>query len=361
MDMTGTKRVLIYRLGSLGDMVVALPALHLVARAFPNARRVLLTNSPAHKKAPAAAEILGSSGLIDSFISYPVGARGLELAKLWLQIVRFRPQTLIYLADPRGDRFVHRDARFFRACGVSKIVGLPLGPTARSLYFPESGLWEHESARLLRMVRSLGDCDLEDRRNWDLGLTKEEKSKAETALAAVAGTPLIACGPGTKMQAKDWGRENWRSLLARLSAQLPEHALALVGAKEDAEVGEYAASGWRGPVVNLCGRLAPRESAAVIANAELFLGSDSGPMHLAAVAGVPCAIPFAARDRPGAWYPVGRGHRAIYHHVDCAQCYLETCIKQKKKCLASISVDEMLSAAMDAWRYGRTKGVSESV
>ena len=63
-EMGSAKRVLIYRLGSLGDTLVALPALHLVARAFPDAVRRMLTNFPVNVKAPAAAAILGDSRLV---------------------------------------------------------------------------------------------------------------------------------------------------------------------------------------------------------------------------------------------------------------------------------------------------------
>ena len=52
---SATERILIYRLGSLGDTVVALPCFHLIARKFPHAERVLLTNFPVHAKAPASA------------------------------------------------------------------------------------------------------------------------------------------------------------------------------------------------------------------------------------------------------------------------------------------------------------------
>lgn len=358
MDLTGTQRVLIYRLGSLGDMVVALPALHLIKRSFPQARRLLLTNHPVHSKAPAASAVLGNSGLVDGFISYPVGARSvMRLAKLWWQIARFRPQVLVYLAASRGDDHVKRDARFFRVCGISKIIGLPLGPSAKSTYFPETTLWEHESARLSRMVSSLGTCDLDDRHNWDLGITDEEKRSAQSALSSLGGAPFVVCGAGTKMQAKDWGRDNWQKLLSRLSAEMPDHGLVMVGAKEDAEVSDFAASEWRGPSLNLCGRVSVRESAAVMSSAELFMGPDSGPMHLAAAVGAPCACVFAARDKPGAWYPIGRANRVIYHHVDCMQCYLETCIVQKKKCLTSVTVDEVFAAAMDAWKAGKRAGV----
>src|ERR1022692_4022661 len=67
---SGVRRVLIYRLGSLGDTVVALPCFHLIARTYPNAERRLLTNFPVHAKAPAAAAVLGDSGLVHGYMSY---------------------------------------------------------------------------------------------------------------------------------------------------------------------------------------------------------------------------------------------------------------------------------------------------
>lgn len=353
-DSTKAKRVLIYRLGSLGDTIVALPALHLVAQAFPDARRLMLTNFPVHAKSPASSAVLGESKLVHGYFAYPVGTRSvLQLARLWWKIRRFSPQVLIYLAKTRGDRTVMRDVRFFKMCGIAEIIGLPLGDRSQPLYLPEVGLWEQESARLVRSIRDLGGCSIEDKRNWDLSLTEAEKNAATVALAPVAGRPLVVCGPGTKMQAKDWGGENWRQLLTKLSAAMPDHALALVGAKEDTQVSEYAASGWRGPKVNLCGQLTPRETVAALCNAVLFLGPDSGPMHLAAVAGVPCAIAFAARTMPGIWYPIGHANRVIYHQVDCMGCDIETCIEQKRKCLTSITVDEMLTAALQALSYAK--------
>ncbi|MGI4829588.1 MAG: hypothetical protein ACRYFU_15540 [Janthinobacterium lividum] len=78
------RRVLIYRLGSLGDMLIALPAFHLIARAFPEADRRLLTNSPVHAKAPAAAAVLDGTGLVQGYLRYTVGTRSpWELLRLW--------------------------------------------------------------------------------------------------------------------------------------------------------------------------------------------------------------------------------------------------------------------------------------
>lgn len=356
------KRVLIYRLGSLGDTVVALPALHLVERAFPEARRLLLTNMPTHSNAPAAYAVLEGSGLVHGYMDYPWKTRSLwQLARLWWRIVRFRPQVVVYLMGRRGEHSLRRDAAFFRLCGAREVIGLPKGNLEEPLYSAETKLWEHEGARLARTLRSrLGDIDIGDPASWDLGLTEAEKRKAGEVLSPLSGLPFIACGPGTKMQAKDWGQENWRALLTRLAVEAPEHALVLVGAQQDAAAGEYAAAAWRGPQVNLCGKLTPRETAAVLLRAELFLGPDSGPMHLAAAYGVPCAIVYASRSRRGHWFPIGKGHQVVYHEVECSLCNLEICIENRKKCITSVSIDEMLSAALHAWKDGKGKATAVS-
>ena len=73
----------------------------------------------------------------------------------------------------------------------------------------------------------------------------------------------------------------------------------------------------------------------------VFLGHDSGPMHLAAAVQTPCVAIFAARNKPRVWFPYGRQHRVVYHRVECWGCGLETCIVEKKRCLTSITVDEV--------------------
>jgi ADP-heptose:LPS heptosyltransferase len=367
MENSKTRRVLIYRLGSLGDMLVALPSLHLVARAFPNAERRMLTNIPVNAKAPAAAAILDGSGLVNGYMRYVVGTRSVrELAGLWWTLVRFRPQVLVYLAAARGVEAAKRDAAFFRLCGVRRMIGVPLTEgMQRNFYGAASGgrdramgdgNLEPEAARLARNIGELGDVGevgdparLSDPASWALHLSEAEFAAADAAIGveALALKP-IAVSVGTKVQAKDWGKENWRALLAKVAAAYPGQSLLLAGAPEESAASESAADGWRenggGPVVNLCGKLTPRESAAAFARAQIFLGHDSGPMHLAASVGTPCVAIFAARNIPRQWFPFGSQHRVVYHRVECWGCGLETCIEQQKKCLMSISVDEVMEA-----------------
>ncbi len=350
MEDRTVRRVLIYRLGSLGDTVVALPVLHLVARAFPKAERRMLTNFPVHAKAPAAAAILGGSGLVHDYFRYTAGTRRLlELARLWWQIVRWRPEVLVYLAAPRGTKAALRDSRFFRVCGIRRQIGIPRTEMLqRHLSSVEGELLEYEAERLARSATELGTAELDDPGSWDLQLTHNETARAREELKASAGMPIIAVSLGTKMQSKDWGADNWRTLLAEMARRYPGHALVLCGAADEAAASESAGEGWRGegdaPILNLCGRLTPRESAAVFAEARIFIGHDSGPMHLAAAVQTPCVAIFAARNKPRVWFPYGPQHRVLYHPVDCWGCNLETCIVERKKCIRSITVQEVLAA-----------------
>ena len=350
------KRVLIYRMGSLGDTVVALPSLHLIARAFPNADRRMLTNFPVSVKAPAAAAILANNGLVHGYFRYLVGTRSpKELLKLWWSLVHWRPEVLIYLGPVRGVAAAARDRRFFQLCGISWQIGVSLTEAMQKhLFQPEYDALEPECERLTRNIRELGDAHVDSRTAWDLRLTSAEQEKAIEVLRPAGDRPILAVSVGTKVQSKDWGRQNWQDLLARLAQQYAAYALVLTGVTEENETSEFAADGWRsiagdaGPIINLCGKLTPRESAAVFAHAGLFLGHDSGPMHLAATVGTRCVAIFAARNIPRVWFPHGKHHRVLYHPVDCMGCGLETCIVQEKKCIVSITVEEVALAVAAA-------------
>lgn len=339
------RRVLIYRTGSLGDMLVALPSLHLIAGVFPNAQRVLLTTAPWSAKASDPALILNGTGLIDDYLYYPAGTRDIgKMARLSWQVRRFRPDLLIYLLQMRSNKDQSRDRRFFRFAGVRRIVGMGDAQQLQNRRDPLTGLYEREDKRLARAIAELGDARADDLANWDLHLSEAEREAATRELGALAGTPLIACAPGCKMQANDWERENWRALLGRVSAKYPGYGLMMAGARSDIETCDHVALDWAGPKVNLAGKLTPRESAAAFSFAQLFIGPDSGPKHLAASVGVPCVCVFSARGLPGMWFPPGRNNEIVFHEPECASCWLETCVEKQKKCIRSVTVDEMEQA-----------------
>lgn len=344
-----TARILIYRIGSLGDFIVSLPCLNLIARTFPNAHRTLLTNFPVNEKAPSAAAVIGDSGLVHSYLRYTAGTRNpIDLARVWGEIRRYRPQVLVYLMPTltRAEQDLQRNLLFFRSAGIRNIIA-PDQQGLTNPFDPSTKLYQHESHRLAHIVAPLGDAAVNDPSSWDLHLTRGEHSAARARLAPLDESPLIAVSLGTKAQANHWTLPNWTALLKRLTAQRPDWNLVLLGAPSEREECQQLASIWKAKSLNLCGELSLRETACALSQAEVFVGHDSGPLHLASSVQVPSVGIYSARNLPGIWFPYGQNNRVIYHRVDCMGCGLVTCIEQKKKCILSITVDEVLGAIYD--------------
>lgn len=309
------KRLLVHRLGSLGDTVVALPCFHRIAQAFPDHERVLVTNLvPSTKSAPVGV-ILEGSGLIHGYVRYPYQMRRLDDGwRAWREIRGLGARELVYLCPRPTRRDVWRDLAFFRLCGIRKVYGAPISrDLLHNRIDPVSGEVEPEAERLARTLAELGPIDLNDPTLWDLRLTVAECQAAANALAPLPpGRPILCASIGARAAAKDWGDANWRELLQRLSPTPQTHALVMLGADVEHARSEELLAAWNGPRLNLCGRLKPRESAAVFDHAALHLGHDSGPMHLAASRSVRCVVVFGNYNKPRMWFPYGTGHQVLH-------------------------------------------------
>ena len=123
------KNILIFRIGHLGDTLVALPALWAIRRAFPAARLTLLSNVDANNPNYLSAKnILPQRGLIDDWISYPTGlskvGAAAAMTRLSLGIRRRKFDSAIYLMPRiRTAEQIDRDIRFFSLSGIKKILG----------------------------------------------------------------------------------------------------------------------------------------------------------------------------------------------------------------------------------------------
>jgi len=269
---------------------------------------------PASQKVASLESILGRSGLIDDVLYFPpVPRKGHDLVRLCEQIRETKSRTLIYIAD-RSFLATVRDICFFRMCGLSRVIGAPL---SHDLRFPrvdvKTGDLEREAARLARCLAPLGVIDLNDPGSWDLRLQPDEVNIADAKLAQLGGNAFLAVSIGGKHRSKDWGNENWTTLLRLIAANYAELALAFFGSADEFDRSTRLAAIWHGPTLNLCGICGPRESAAAMKRALLFVGHDCGPMHLAAAVGVPCVGIFGNHNRPKWWHPVGQGHRVIHN------------------------------------------------
>jgi heptosyltransferase-3 len=308
-----TRPVIVYRLGSMGDTIVALPCFHKISEYFAGREIIALTNIPVSTKAAALEDILRAGGFIDRSIAYPVGTRNpLRLMNLARTLRATGADTLVHLQGGRGVARAHRDLAFFRATGIRNILGAPLTRDLDQVRVSaETGEEEFEARRLARCLEPLGPIDLDDPAVWDLRLTDLEHATARSVLAPLNGMSFLAVNTGGKVAVKDWGEENWAVTLKQLGAELGV-AVVFVGAAEDSERAVALSAAWGGPALDLCGKLAPRETAAVLAQATAFVGHDSGPLHFAASTQTPCVGIFGDFNRPRKWHPYGPRHRIIH-------------------------------------------------
>ncbi len=300
--------VLIFRRGSIGDAIVSIPALNAIAHAHPGAERWILTNKPVMETAAAIEDVLKNSMLVQGYINLPRGGGGWPQLKAAIDQVRaLKPDCLYYLSEPSGILARLKERAFFRLCGLRTVIGAPdAADTAR--YRPlGTGLWESETDRLLRVIGAAESPD------WTFAFTPPERQEADAVLADWAGRErYILFSLGAKLPDKDWGDSNWLRVLDQVSAAYPTLGLVAIGAQDESARTQRMLAAWRGPILNLCGRTAPRISALMGTRAAFYLGHDSGPMHLAALVGCPCVAIFSARAKPGVWFPRGDRNRIFY-------------------------------------------------
>lgn len=313
------KRVIIFRQGSIGDFAISLPCLHAIRKNYPSAKITLLTNQPTNQATVPAMNILDGTQLIDDYITYRSGTRDFwELTKIRRALSKLAPETLIYLAQPRGRFAAYRDYCFFRWCGIKRIAGLHASRELLNCRPPVPGgtLWESEASRLARSLRLPHRITVEKSEDWDLHLSAVETEEANRILREgllsnqYGKIPLLGISIGTKQEINDWGNYNWLAVLNGLKRL--NFGLIFIGAAEDGVRSQLLADEWHGPTLNLCGKIMPRVSAAVIKNCALFLCHDSGPMHLAASVGIRCIAVFSRRNPPGQWFPFGKNHKILY-------------------------------------------------
>ena len=317
--------LIIFRIGSIGDTVVAVPCFHAIARAFPRHRRILLANAVDSARASSAESVLEGTGLIDGAMYFPVGRGKLSHSvALAQQIRRLDARVLVYLAPRTTGLQVYRDLMFFRAAGIRRVIGAPLGIGARECRVdPLTGQLEHEAERLARILGAAFPVDL-SRASWDLRISAAEEATAVQRLGGLLGwRPIIALSPGAKIPAKDWGEERWDRLIRLLQSRTPAVSLVFIGAPDERSLTERLAHIWNGPKLNLCGELTPRESAAVLGRCNLLLCHDSGPMHLAAARGTRCVALFGNFNLPRQWFPYGPEHTVIYEDAGVRKISVE--------------------------------------
>ena len=311
------KNILIFRIGSIGDTVIALPCFHLIRRKFPNAKISLLTNIPNSKQSPVI-DVLGkNSEFVDEVIDYPSRlSNPIEAVRLIFKLRQYRHKTMVYLMPSRTSFQLMRDKIFFKFVGIENILIMPNGEDQRRTRIdPQTMIVEPEVKRLIRCIRPLGEINIRDKDQWNLKLSPSE-SEIGKCLVERLPLPFLAIHTGgihmQRKNEKDWGYERWSELIEQFKEESKFPGLLIVGSNDDQARGQSLAKIWGDGGISICGKSSPRETAAALSNASLFCGHDSGPLHLAQSVGIPTIGLFGNFNRPNEWHPIG-SHVSVIH------------------------------------------------
>jgi ADP-heptose:LPS heptosyltransferase len=348
VDTGAGGEILVFRTGQLGDALVALPAIRAVRLKHPRQRVVMLTDRhPGRGDYVAGRDVIEPTGWVDEFVTYvPDGASAARTGNLFRMLRRFRGRVeeVYDFSQLRSPAQALRDRLFFRhVIGARRVhTGGAYSSPARATDGSLPAV-RPEWRRFLDLVGAENGAA-----SFRLPIPAAGQEQAAQALAAAGfadGRQAVGFGIGSKRQTTRWPLERYAQAGSALLARHPSLEVLVVGGEEDRAEAAALCAGWGARSHNLAGRLSIYGSAAALRRCALFVGNDSGPLHLAALAGVRCVGILGARNLPGRWDPFGEGHVTLRRRVPCEGCRLEECRDRGAACIRGIGVDEVVAAA----------------
>lgn len=287
-------RVLIFKVNQLGDNIVFLPVVQEMRRRFPGWELAIFT-SPVAEPLYAAAIPDPARRFVESTPGFNGSwRRPLDFARLWWRALAFRPDACLIaddqanaaylLAGLSGARWRVAVRRPFIKLGALATATLPFDPS------------EKVAATNWRIAGTL--VAAAGGEGWPTSPPPPDLSHLTDGASSAPDGPLqVAIHPGASQEYKRWFPERYAALANRLAAEAG-FAVVWLGAP---------AGGMPGlsPAVTCVPTPRLSDLARTLAASDLFVGNNSGPMHLANSLGCPAVIicgPTTVQWDP-AWYP----------------------------------------------------------
>jgi ADP-heptose:LPS heptosyltransferase len=146
------------------------------------------------------------------------------------------------------------------------------------------------------------------------------------------------------MASKRWPAERWRELLGTLIVE-QQAQLVIVGGRDDCAAAQEVtgAMPWT-DVHDWTGRLTLPQLAATIEQADVLVGADSGPAHLAAAVGTSVVVLFSGTNSLEQWRPWGERVRVVRQPTSCSPCHQEACPLAEHPCMTGLRPSAVLMA-----------------
>ena len=338
-------KILIRATNWVGDAIMALPALRAVRTRFPDAEIAILAR-------PYVADIYRDQQICDQFIIYDVQgihagisgrerlARELRLQKFDVALLlqnAFDAAWLAWRANIPGRIGYARDGR---SVLLTKAVPVP----------KPGEIPPHEKFYYLELLRRAGWMDSQSDVSFiAMTVPDEKRARAAKFLVDTGARPRalrIAIGAGASYgSAKCWPPSRFAEVANRLQAQT-DADIVLFGTAAETAVSNAIAADLRRAPIDLTGKTLIADLPALLSQCHLFIGNDSGAMHVAAAVGLPIVAVFGPTD-PHGTVPVTPRCTVVQEKPYCSPCFLRRC-PTDHRCMTKVTPD-MVEAAAKPW------------
>lgn len=363
-NLAEVRSILAIRLDLMGDLIFTLPAMRTLKEAAPSARLTVLVQ-------PYAADLVRSLPFIDRVVTADVARwRKPEvlMRTAWKEVLKARRDLLKDRFDLCVSFYGRVGASAALLSNAKYLVGYATEgyPATFDLSLPGYRYQNrrHEAEYCLGLVQALAPHDSASLCNDGhvsasgptlpmLVVDPAARAKVNELLESAGISPdgrLAALHPGAlNMAAKRWIPERWAAVADRIQSELGLRVV-LIGSVSEIPLAMDVSGAMSTSPINLAGKTSVAELVALISRCSLFLGGDSGPLHVASALDVPSVSVYGPTD-PAITGPLGARSRVLRGEPDCAPCYdlkrPPTCRRKDLLCMAMVSVEQVFEAARE--------------
>lgn len=336
-EMENINKIVVVMPNWLGDAVMALPALRLIAKQYPDARVCVMTTD-------ALAPLYATESYVVDTVSW---------SRSKLDVLRIVKQ----LKDAEFDMGILMTNSFWSAlCLKLGSVKYRVGYAkelrgfllTHPFKFPRTHRQGHQSVQFLKLLFEFWGLKDIPEISTEILLSAAKQRVGKSLLKAACSPALhgyMAMGIGSAFgPAKDWSAERYRSLGQKLHAEYGVRCL-LIGTDKDQEKARFIKRGLDDVFCDLTGQTTLPELMSVLHACRFFVGNDSGLSHVAAALNIVTIVVFGSTN-PQFTHPLGRFVEVLYANLECSPCFKRTCPLGTLECMKSIKVDDVMEVVV---------------
>ncbi|MBN1383310.1 MAG: glycosyltransferase family 9 protein [Elusimicrobia bacterium] len=324
-DLFRIKNILVVRIDRLGDLVLTMPLVYSLKKYIPGCRITVLGNRK-------FISLLEDDNAVDEIIPYD---------SFFSVLRHLSKREFDLVIDPLFD-YVLKTALLSFLLKSKWRIGFDIA--GRGSFFNLRAAYsldrKHFIDETLELLEPLGIYS--DIKQPKLKIGLDRRNEVLKKYGIQSDDFIIVLHPGGHYPSQCWPAENFAKLADRIvSGHTNVSIIFTLGSGEERIYNQIKEKFAGVNNIYLLKDLNIKELAAVLSNAKLFIGNNSGPLHLACALGIP-TVSTMGPTVPWRWWPHGEGHIVLRKNLSCSPCNKGVCTGHE--CMNMITADDVLDA-----------------